>query len=147
MIRSALGACAVFVMLLSGCNDGTVVVKGRVLVEGEPVTNGQLILSPVGKGPRAFGMVDESGAFQLISSESKKGCLPGSYSVLFKHQLELDEKKLARLKRQAPGITAEELTVSHKSPRKQPIVIPEDGLEDLQIDIRSNEGWRRLVSD
>ena len=130
-----------------GCNDGTVVVKGRVSIDGKPVDNGQLVLSPVGKGPRAFGNVREDGTFRLVSAESNNGALPGSYSVLFKHQLQLTKKQLAKLKRSAPGLSTEELTVSHKSPKGEAIVVPEGGIEDLKIEISEAAGWRKLVSD
>lgn len=143
-------ACLLATLLFAisvGCDDGTVVVKGRVSVDGQPVNNGQLVLSPVGAGPRAFGRVAEDGSFRLVSAESKNGAFPGSYRVLFKYQLQLTDNQLAKLKRSAPGLSTEELTVSHKSPKDETIVVPESGVEDLEIEISESSGWKKLVSD
>lgn len=133
--------------LLVGCDDGTVVVKGNVEVDGELATNGQLVLNPVGKGPRGFGHITEDGSFQLLSPGSKKGIPPGSYHVLYKHHPQLSDKARRTIEKRAAGLSIDELSVSYLSPKKEPVVVPEEGTENLQIAINRKDGWTKIVSD
>ena len=116
-------------------------------MDGESVDNGQLILNPTGEGPKAIGIVTSDGTFRLTAPGSKHGAFPGKYHVLFKHNLELTDKVRKRLERQIAGLDLKELSVSYSSPRKEPLEIPEEGAEELVIDIDSESGWRRIISD
>ena len=140
----------IFLALLlpcAGCDDGTVPARGKLLIDGEPADNGRLVLNPDGDGKRLYGVVTESGDFQLFVQGSKQGAIPGTYHVLFKHQLNLSEQAQQKLERQAAGLDLNELTVSYSSPRKTPIEVPEAGIEDLVIDIRRKDGWVKIVGD
>lgn len=146
-IQRVLSFVMVAMVTLVGCDDGTVEVTGRVEIDGEPVTNGQLILNPVGDGAKAFGRVVEGGMFRLLSQGSSKGIPAGSYHVLFKHQVELSESAKKTIVKRAGGLPIDELSESYSSPRKSPIEIPAEGTADLLITISRKEGWSRSVSD
>lgn len=132
---------------VAGCSDGTVVVQGRVSIDGEPVDNGRLILNPVGGGQKGIGGVDADSTFRLFAPGSKNGVLPGKYHVLFKHDLELTERARKKLERGAAGLDLAELSVSYSSPRDVPIEITDAGADDLIIQISRKDGWRQIVGD
>ena len=131
---------------LAGCGDGTVTVRGHVLVDGQPATGGRLSLNPVTKGPRAFSMVTDEGEFALRASGGAKGAFPGQYRVFF--QQPLDAATRSRLARELAGqLSVDELTLSYRSPRDKTVEIPETGTQDLVIDIRPEQGWTRTLND
>jgi hypothetical protein len=146
--RHRLVCWAVSLLLLSaaGCSDGTVVANGRVLLEGEAVSGGRLLLTPIGGGPQAFSLVTEGGAFALRATGDSLGAFPGSYRVSF-HQ-PLDAKARAQIGRELAGqLAADELSVSFRGPRDQPLVIPDAGDENLVIDISVGKGWTRSLNE
>ena len=147
ILLSRLASLILLVLACSGCDDGTVEATGRLLVEGEVASEGQLILTPVGGGDRAVGMVDPQGAFQLVTTGGKKGIVPGSYTVTVRQKPNLDSKKQEAIKRRAAGLNLEDLTVMFLGPSDQPIEIPAEGIADLVIDIRRDDGWLRSVGD
>jgi hypothetical protein len=131
---------------IAGCNDGTVTARGRVLVDGQPVSGGRLSLNPVVKGPRAFSLVTTEGEFALRATGGAKGAFPGHYHVFF--QQPPNEATRARLARELAGqISIDELTLSYRSPNGETILIPDTGADDLVIDIRSDRGWTRNLND
>ena len=133
--------------LFAGCDNGAVPVSGTIALEGEPLANGRIILNPTEKGPKAYGLIDADGKFRLQCDDSKKGAMPGSYRALVTYHPELSKTQKSKLNRMASGLDVGELTISHSSPKKKPIVIPEDGTDSLAIDIRDKDGWRKIISD
>lgn len=146
MMRSFPAILLLGVVFLAGCDSGAVPVSGTISLEGEPLVNGRIILSPLEKGPKAYGVLAD-GKFQLRCDESKEGAMPGSYRALVTYQPELSDLQKSKLGRMASGLDAAELTISHSSPKKVPIVIPEEGTDSLAIDIRDKDGWRKIISD
>ncbi|MGD9635459.1 MAG: hypothetical protein AB7G28_00505 [Pirellulales bacterium] len=133
-------------MLLSGCSDGTVVANGRVLVEGQPSKGGRLTLSPVGGGPRAFSLVTDDGQFALRSRSDSLGAKPGTYLVSYDRPI--DPATRESLKRELRGqLSPDDFTEVFTGPRDKPLVIPEQGSDELTIDIRHSAGWTRDMSD
>ena len=65
-------------LLLLGCGDGRVVVKGAVRVDGTPAEEGSINFAPLdGQGPSTGGMIDK-GMYVL---EGKTAVLPGKKRV------------------------------------------------------------------
>ena len=65
-------------LLLVGCGDGRVVVKGTVRVDGKPAEQGAINFAPLdGQGPSTGGMIDK-GMYVL---EGKTAVLPGKKRV------------------------------------------------------------------
>jgi hypothetical protein len=127
-----------------GCGrDGSVAARGIVTVEGQAAATGRLLLTPVGEGKRANSLVGEQGEFAL-RTDGADGSYPGSYQVLFSRELVADGTAAP------PGggaVPVGELTVLYQSPPGAPIVIPAEGAEQLAIEIRSESGWTRSISE
>jgi hypothetical protein len=133
-------------MVAAGCGDGSVTARGHVMIEGEPASGGRIMLSPVGRGPKAFSAVTEEGEFALRTGSKALGAFPGSYRVtLFQP---LDDAARQRLGGQLAGqLSADEFTVVYRGPRDRLLEISEAGNEDLVIDIRKSEGWAHSLSE
>lgn len=131
---------------LTGCNDGTVVANGRVLVEGLPTKGGRLTLSPVGGGPRAFSLVTDEGQFALRMRSDSLGAMPGNYLVSYNRPVDAATRQiLARELRNQ--LAVDDFTETFDGPRDKPLVVPEQGSEELTVDIRHSQGWTRDISD
>lgn len=139
---TVLCCCVTF----AGCHDGTVEAKGQVIVDGNPAARGRLTLSPVGGGERAFAMVADDGTFSLMTSEGAEGAIPGAYRANF--QQVLDAKTRSILANQlSDEISAGEINVLYENKNGDPVMIPESGTDNLEIDIRENLGWKRFFSE
>ncbi len=56
------------ILLLSGCNDGKVVVLGMVTVDGQPIDEGSISLEPAdGQGPTTGGLI-KAGKYELTGN-------------------------------------------------------------------------------
>lgn len=145
--RAGFGVLLVVLGLAIGCGDGTVPAKGRVTVEGQPASKGQLLFSPVGEGgAQATALVAEDGAFALRSATGSKGAMPGEYSVIYKQPLE--GKMAQEVARQIGNeMSVDEVAVTYRSPGGVTIQIPESGDDDLAVAISRAEGWMRIFSE
>jgi hypothetical protein len=86
-------------LALVGCTDGppsldggsiaTVPAKGRVMLAGgKPLTNGMIRIEPLvdgGSTNQAMGEIQGDGSFELRSSASTTGAMPGKYRVLIEN--------------------------------------------------------------
>lgn len=137
-------------LLCLGCNDGSVLVKGSVSVDGEALESGRMIFSPVkGDGKQGLAAIQPDGTFQLRGGDSKTGAFPGTYRVTITQKPTLSDEQRKKISKQAAGLTVDELTVSYISPKDTPIVIPESGSDDLSIEIttKGRTAWDKIVSD
>ncbi|MEX2092082.1 MAG: hypothetical protein WD971_05365 [Pirellulales bacterium] len=133
-------------MATSGCGDGTVPANGHLSIEGQRASGGRLMLTRIGGGPQAFSLVTEEGEFALRASGDARGAFPGSYRVSFHHPL--DPKSRGQFARELKGeLAVDELTESFRGPRDTPFVIPEEGDENLAIDVRQSAGWTRSLNE
>jgi hypothetical protein len=67
----------------SGCGgNGTVYVKGRVTLDGNPVDGATVTFLPEQAGRPATGYTNNEGFFELSTFHKADGALPGSYLVL-----------------------------------------------------------------
>ena len=64
-----------------GCNDNSpsvVPVRGKVLLDGEPLTSGSVLTTPAaGRGAR--GAIESDGTFELSTYGNGDGALPGTH--------------------------------------------------------------------
>ena len=70
-------------LLVAGCGDGLptrVTVSGQVLIDGEPLTVGNIKFVPDGARPSS-GTLDESGRFTLTCYDGGDGVVPGTHRV------------------------------------------------------------------
>jgi hypothetical protein len=78
----ALGSCLLTTCV--GCGDGRprrVRVSGQVLIDGEPLTVGNIRVVP-SDARAASGQIGPDGRFTLTTFEPDDGCVPGTHSVL-----------------------------------------------------------------
>ena len=71
-------------LILLGCGRGyelpTAPVSGKVLVDGQPVTKGQVIFAPEG-GRAATGILGPDGTFTLSTYRPNDGAVVGKHTV------------------------------------------------------------------
>jgi len=70
------------VLVVAGCGQSLerVPVSGQVLIDGKPLTTGEITVSPSGKRA-AFGNIDSEGRFQLATYEPGDGTSLGTHPV------------------------------------------------------------------
>jgi hypothetical protein len=70
-------------VMATGCGQ-TNTVKGRVLLDGQPVAGATVTFVPDadGQGRPAFGTTDSDGYFQLMTYRPGDGALPGAYRIV-----------------------------------------------------------------
>jgi|SRR5579884_462277 len=79
--------CALVALLLAltatGCSQ-TSTVKGRVLLDGQPVAGATILFMPDGdgQGRPASGTTDSDGYFQLMTFRPGDGAAPGTYRIV-----------------------------------------------------------------
>lgn len=72
---------AMAALTLSGCSDGRpsrVTVSGRVLIDGKPLTLGNIKFVPEGARPSS-GKLDSEGRFTLTCYDGDDGVVPGKH--------------------------------------------------------------------
>lgn len=77
------GLLAALCCLSTGCGDGRptrVKVSGKVLIDGKPLTHGNIKFVPEGARPSA-GKIDENGNFTLTCYDGNDGIIPGTHRV------------------------------------------------------------------
>jgi hypothetical protein len=67
--------------LVAGCG-GPSQVRGRVLLDGAPVSGATVTFMPVQGGRPASGITDADGRFRLMTFKKEDGILPGEYKVI-----------------------------------------------------------------
>jgi hypothetical protein len=81
--RAALPLIAFVVVLLIGCSDARprrVPVSGQVLIDGKPLTYGDLKFVPEGARP-SYAKLDSNGRFTLTCYDGNDGAVPGLHRV------------------------------------------------------------------
>ncbi len=84
MPRRFVGLALGLLMVAGGCSGGSgTVVKGKVLMDGQPLSQAEVVLAAKDKpGPGSYmGKTDEQGNFE-IKSFGQNPIKPGSYRVL-----------------------------------------------------------------
>src|SRR5689334_20776074 len=82
IVRSLL-LVGFFAILVAGCSDGRprrVPVSGQILIDGKPLTFGDLQFVTDGARP-SYGKVDSNGHFTLTCYDGNDGVVPGLHRV------------------------------------------------------------------
>lgn len=126
-------------LMVAGCSGGgtpeTAPVSGKVIFEGEPVTNATVTFTPEAGRP-ATGSIDGEGRFSLSTFRPNDGAVPGRHRVTFGSTAEVPmpgtpEAKGAKAdkppfpKRYA-GLSTTDLEID----------VPAEGLADLTIELQ-----------
>ena len=91
--------CSVMIFILAGCSRGDTgsLVKGKVLVDGQPLTVGTVIFTPdAAKGNTSLheprGKLDANGVYQASQTKDHPGVAPGWYKISISAQRMKDAK-------------------------------------------------------
>lgn len=82
-LRAGHVLVAVLLCFAPGCSDGRperVAVSGKVLIDGKPLTLGNIKFVPEGARPSA-GNIDANGNFTLTCYDGNDGVVPGEHKV------------------------------------------------------------------
>jgi hypothetical protein len=82
-IVGMLSLIGIVALLLVGCNEGRpprVPVSGQVLIDGKPLTYGDLKFVPEGARP-SYAKLDSNGGFTLTCYDGNDGVVPGLHRV------------------------------------------------------------------
>jgi hypothetical protein len=79
----------IVIVILTGCGQKTIAVRGTVTFDGKPAKDIYVIFQPITSEKialeTAVGITDVNGLFALHLIDSKKsGCIPGEYAVFFR---------------------------------------------------------------
>ncbi len=93
--------CSVIVFVLAGCGRGetTIPVKGKVVVDGQPLMIGTVIFTPdAARGNTSLheprGKLDANGVYQAYQTKDHAGVAPGWYKISISAQRLTDPKDL-----------------------------------------------------
>jgi len=85
--RCIVGLWVVLAFFVTGCGPGgapkpsTVKVTGKVLYKDQPVAGASVAFLGDGQIPAAWGRTDAEGKFELTTTESGDGAVPGMHKV------------------------------------------------------------------
>lgn len=134
-----LGMTACFLPWILGCEPSVeyVPVKGKVLINGEPLTQGSIRFVP-DNGRPALGQITEDGSFQIVSpaigsgGENIEGVVPGRYRISVKASELTSEAEDAEVRWLTPPRYADTRTSGLLADIKEPT-------EDLVLKLTSAE--------
>ena len=115
--------CLIVAATCLGCGDSgkrppTAKAGGTITVNGQPVEGANVYFSPRSGGRAAYGVTDRRGRFQLSTTPTVSGALPGTYGVgIAKQRSEAGAAKDARRASIAPKL-ANELPDRYREPAK-----------------------------
>lgn len=119
-------------VLMTGCGDGTVVVRGSVSLDGKPADEGSVSFQPAdGNGPSSGGSVKD-GRFEAA------GLLPGKYKVTVRAALKTG-KQIPAGPPNPPGTMMDEL-IRYPQEGKNPepeIVEVSKSMQPLAFDLKT----------
>lgn len=123
-VYSRFGCLALTVLFAAGCGRGPerVPVSGQVLIDGKPLTNGEITVAPLGKRA-AFSTIDSEGRFQLTTYETGDGTSLGTHPVSIHSGEFLDPShKLWHVPKKYANLTTSGLSVTIDGPTDSLVV-------------------------
>lgn len=144
---------SVLLVFIAGCLGGesgpplpeTVPVKGVISMDGEPLTNAQILFHPVGTttGPGSHGGSDENGNFELKTGSGTsvvEGAAPGEYKVTVSRMVGPDGNPITRDPEKPPAMQMgrESLPIQYTGVDRTPlkVTIPEGGGE-VKLEVKT----------
>ena len=127
------GMAATVLVAAIGCgNSGVVPTTGMIRSEGQALSGGKVIFTPVGQLRPAVGEIESDGSFVLRTFKEDDGAMPGKYRVTVVADLEVGGK---------------EAHVTFMAPKNFTVEVMADKANHLEIDMQRQTGWRRVADD
>lgn len=81
-VRSNLCALMLLLVFIAGCSESVerVPVKGKVLIDGQPLAHGTIQVAPEGARP-AYGELNSDGEYSLMTYKENDGTVPGNHTA------------------------------------------------------------------
>src|SRR5262245_7414107 len=69
--------------LLAGCGSrgDLASVRGKITLDGEPLSNAFVVFAPIKKGTTSYGRTDAAGSYEMMFTDYQKGAWIGENSV------------------------------------------------------------------
>jgi hypothetical protein len=127
------------ICLLAGCSrDGLVPVKGRVLLDGQPVEKAAVLFEPDGGGVPATGVTDANGDFTRSTSGRGAGAAAGLNKISVAKQVpvqpnrKVEEGEIVPMRSETPDIYA--------SPRTSGLSVDvKRGMAPVELQLKSGK--------
>jgi hypothetical protein len=126
--------------LMAGCDSGPerFPVSGRVVIDGEPLTSGTVMVAPSDDRP-AYGKIDTQGRFTLTTHEDGDGCVAGTHPVTVTATEMISKDKMRHLVPESyTNFSTSDLTVTIEGPKDDWLI--ELSWEGEQPDVTTFEG-------
>jgi hypothetical protein len=132
--------CLVCIGLLGGCggDQGLAPVKGRVLLDGQPVERAAVMFEPESGGVPATGVTDSNGEFSLTTTGRGVGASLGKNGVSVSKQViaqpgrKVEEGEIVAMKSETP--------VKYASPQTSGLIIEvKRGMEPVELQLKSGK--------
>lgn len=100
----------------------SVPIRGKVTLKGEPITSGEVVYTPVktGEGRMARGGIGPDGTFQMRTSPSVPGVVPGEYGI----SLVVPDETASASTAGPSGAPVERPPPRHLQPQQQKATVP-----------------------
>lgn len=140
-------ACVCVIVVAVGCSSGddkwkkdrpkTVPVHGKVLLNGEPLAEAQVVFVPTTGTHGASGLSGKDGSFKLSTFPPEEGVVPGSYKVMVVKsivpEIQTDEDHGKAEMAYAKLLVPQKYTDVNTSGLA--VDVPEKGLTDLKLEL------------
>jgi hypothetical protein len=152
MHRSLMAVALTGLTIALGCSGSdanrpeTAKAGGQVTLDGQPVADASVSLSPDGPGRAAFGKTDAQGMFTLATTPTIEGVVPGTYRVSVVKQR--TEGGMTEAESQAyyettgqpppPPRVTDELPEKYKAPATSElqVTVTAEGPNDFKFDLK-----------
>lgn len=118
----------------SGCGSGLdiVPVRGKVQIDGAPMTEGKVLFSSIDRHKPAVGTIQPDGTFVLSTLKSGDGAVPGRFRVTVMTDLKIRDQEIR----------------ATFLPPKGYLLTVEGGQENhFAIDVSQASGWKKVLDD
>jgi hypothetical protein len=120
-------AIAALAVCVGGCGGDTVAVHGTAQHEGQVLSTGRVVFTPLGGGKTAFAEIQSDGTFQLGTERPNDGAVPGKYRVMIIQSKDSD--------------TGMHYT-TYVAPREKLLEVASNQDNEFAIHVSAQEGWQ-----
>lgn len=120
-------AIVALAVCVGGCGGDTVAVHGTAQHEGQILSTGRVVFTPLGGGKTAFAEIQSDGTFQLETERADGGAVPGTYRIMIIQSKDSD--------------TGMHYT-TYVAPRDKCLEVVPNQDNEFAIQVSAHEGWQ-----